>query len=155
VRDSITATDNTYNPSQWYCWLRGCVFPTPVKMDNFMIGKKSPSGIAASRAVLVDADPYLTPAEFRLNQNFPNPFNPTTIIAYELPGESRVSLKIYNLLGQVVQALSDGIETAGYKTREWDASRFASGIYFYRLEAASTTEPGKTFIQVRRLLLVR
>ncbi|HYQ87024.1 MAG TPA: T9SS type A sorting domain-containing protein, partial [Bacteroidota bacterium] len=155
VRDSITAVDNTYNPSQWYCWLRGCVFGTPVKMDNFMIGRKSPSGIAASGAVLVDADPYLAPAEFSLNQNFPNPFNPTTMIAYELPGESRVSLKIYNLLGQVVQTLSDGIETAGYKSREWDAGRFASGVYFYRLEAATAADPGKPFIQVRRLLLVR
>ncbi|OLD66834.1 MAG: hypothetical protein AUI33_10560 [Ignavibacteria bacterium 13_1_40CM_2_61_4] len=66
-----------------------------------------------------------------------------------------MSLKIYNLLGQVVQTLSDGIETAGYRSREWDANRFASGIYFYRLEAASTADPAKTFIQVRRLLLVR
>ncbi|TLY31849.1 MAG: hypothetical protein E6K56_04245, partial [Ignavibacteria bacterium] len=71
VRDSITATDNTYNPSQWYCWLRGCVFPTPVKMDNFMIGKtggapSNPISVtvrtnSSGRSFAVDGVTYTSP----------------------------------------------------------------------------------------------
>ncbi|HMD13747.1 MAG TPA: aryl-sulfate sulfotransferase, partial [Bacteroidota bacterium] len=62
------------------------------------------------------------PKEYALDQAYPSPFNPTTTIRYQLPFESKVSLKIYNLLGQVVETLQNGIEDAGFKSVVWDAS---------------------------------
>jgi hypothetical protein len=95
------------------------------------------------------------PKQFALAQNYPNPFNPSAHIQYALPSDSRVSLKIYNVLGQFVATLSNGIETAGYKQVEWNASSFASGIYFYRLEATSVSELSKTFTSVKKMLLMK
>jgi hypothetical protein len=95
------------------------------------------------------------PREYALLQNYPNPFNPVTVIRYELPLVSGVSLTVFNLLGQVVAVLRDGVESAGYKSVEWDATRVASGVYFYRLEATSTQDPAKTFGEIRRMVLIK
>jgi hypothetical protein len=75
------------------------------------------------------------PASFRLEQNYPNPFNPNTIINYELPITNDVELSIYNVLGQKVVTLVSEKQKAGYHQVEWDASRFATGVYFYILRA--------------------
>lgn len=88
------------------------------------------------------------PTEFRLWQNYPNPFNPTTVISYALPKQSFVTLRIYDVLGRVVQTLLEETQEAGiYKVR-LDASGSASGVYFYRLVAGS-------FVDTKRLMLVR
>ena len=83
------------------------------------------------------------PKAFALNQNFPNPFNPSTVIQYALPIASRVSLKIYDLLGQEVITMVDEIQDAGYKLATWDASSVSTGVYFYRLTAGNFTEVKK------------
>ena len=114
--------------------------------------------ISASFTIITgvaDRDHSGIPSTFGLSQNYPNPFNPTTIVNYDLPNRSTVVLKIYNLLGQVVAILVDGIQNAGYKSVEWNASGAASGIYIYSLEATSETDPARTFTQVRKMLLVR
>ncbi len=95
------------------------------------------------------------PKEFALSESYPNPFNPTTTIRYQLPADSKVTLKIYNTLGQVVATLVDGIQEAGYKSVVWDASKNSSDVYFYRLDAVSVTDGGKGFTQVRKMLLVK
>jgi hypothetical protein len=103
------------------------------------------------------------PVEYALAQNYPNPFNPTTTITFQLPGgvsqpqgeTYRVLLRIYNVVGQVVATLVDGVQEAGYKSASFDASRFASGIYFYRLEAASITEPSHSFSSVKKMMLLK
>jgi hypothetical protein len=95
------------------------------------------------------------PNIYSLDQAYPNPFNPNTTIRYQLPENSNVSLKVYNTLGQHVVTLNDKVESAGFKSVEWNASNVASGVYFYRLEATSVSDPGKTFRQVKKLLLVR
>jgi subtilisin family serine protease len=95
------------------------------------------------------------PTVYLLEQSYPNPFNPTTTIQFQLPAQSHVKLGVYNLLGQVVQTLVDDIEDAGYKHVEWNASNFASGIYFYRLEATSIANPSKTFTQTKKMLLMK
>ncbi len=95
------------------------------------------------------------PKEYRLEQNYPNPFNPITTIKYGLPSPSNVKLRIFNVLGQVVATLKDEEESAGYKQIEWNSSAVASGIYFYRLEATSVSDPSKSFTQVRKMILIK
>jgi len=77
------------------------------------------------------------PAMITLNQNYPNPFNPTTQINFTLPITSEVSLTVYNLQGQRVAVLVDGMRQAGSHQVTFDASHLASGIYLYRLQAGS------------------
>ena len=97
-------------------------------------------------AVKVDREGI--PSEFALHQNFPNPFNPSTAIKFQLPSESYVKLVVYSLLGQELAVLVDGKQSAGFKSVEFDASGLPSGVYLYRLSAGS-------FTQVRKMLLVR
>jgi hypothetical protein len=86
------------------------------------------------------------PDHFALEQNYPNPFNPSTTISYSLPETGHVSLKIYNTLGEEVAVLVDGLLEAGIHKTRFDASRFASGIYFYRIEAGNFTASKKMLL---------
>jgi hypothetical protein len=95
------------------------------------------------------------PKCYSLDQNYPNPFNPITTMKYELPSESMVRLIIYNTLGQVVGILADGVEPAGFREIEWNASSVSSGVYFYRLDATSVSDPGKTFSKVMKMILMK
>jgi hypothetical protein len=88
------------------------------------------------------------PSEFALYQNYPNPFNPNTTIKYDLPTDGHVLLAIYNMLGQEVERLVDTEKKAGRYEPVFSGSTFASGVYFYRLEA-----PG--FTQTRKMLLLK
>jgi hypothetical protein len=91
------------------------------------------------------------PVRFKLDQNYPNPFNPTTTIAFELPEDAIVTLKIYNLLGQEVETLADQEEfTEGTNEVPFDASRYASGVYYYRL----VVNDGQ-FQQVKKMMLLK
>ena len=88
------------------------------------------------------------PTSFSLSQNHPNPFNPHTIIDYALPQDAKVSLVIYNVLGQRVKTLVDDYQTAGFQSVEWDGTNehgsvTSSGIYFYKLVAGEYTQTKK------------
>jgi hypothetical protein len=78
------------------------------------------------------------PQTFRLEQNYPNPFNPKTVISYELPVMSRVTLKVFDLLGREVATLVDGVSPAGSYSRQWNAAHMASGVYLYELRTGSS-----------------
>jgi len=95
------------------------------------------------------------PTQYLLSPNYPDPFNPSTRLQYALPIDSKVRLTVYNILGQVVAELVNGVETAGYKSVEWNATNFSSGVYFYRLEATSISDLGKSFTQVKKMLLIK
>jgi hypothetical protein len=86
--------------------------------------------------------PEAVPSVFALRQNAPNPFNPSTDIAYDLPVAAHVSMEVLNVLGQRVKTLIDGFREAGSHTVTWDGhddygSACASGIYFYRITAGA------------------
>ena len=91
---------------------------------------------------------------FDLSRNFPNPFNPSTTIRFSIPTRSFVRLTIYNLLGQRVAELVNEELNAGYGERIWNANA-ASGLYFYRLEAVSVSDPNRHFVDVKKMLLLK
>jgi hypothetical protein len=95
------------------------------------------------------------PATYSLAQNYPNPFNPATRISYTLPVESKVTLKVFNILGQEVLSLIDGIESAGYKAVEFHGSDLASGVYFYRIDASPVNGKKSSFTEVKKMMLVK
>ena len=88
------------------------------------------------------------PQRFALMQNFPNPFNPLTTIRYELPRESKVVLKIYNVIGQEVATLVNDVQRAGRYGVNFTSEGLASGVYFYRLQA-------NDFVETKKLLLLK
>ncbi len=78
------------------------------------------------------------PSVFALNQNFPNPFNPSTMIEFSIPEAGLVTLSVYNIMGQEAARLVEGRLPAGAHRMEFDGSSFSSGVYFYRLETANS-----------------
>jgi hypothetical protein len=88
------------------------------------------------------------PDRYALNQNYPNPFNPTTVIEYDIMGDTDVRLVVYDMLGREVAVLVDGRRSPGRYRVTFDGSPLSTGIYMYRLSAGSYT-------QVRKLCLIR
>jgi hypothetical protein len=89
------------------------------------------------------------PTVFSLSQNYPNPFNPTTTIKYALPKDVKVTIKIYDILGKLVTTLVNGeLKKAGYYETTFNGNNFASGVYFYRIEAGE-------FVQSKKMVLVK
>ena len=88
------------------------------------------------------------PTEYVLEQNFPNPFNPLTVIRYALPENASVSLMIYDILGREVAELVNGEVGAGYHEVRFDGSKLSSGMYFYKLTAGN-------FTQINKMLLLK
>ena len=88
------------------------------------------------------------PQEIRLFQNFPNPFNNSTIISYELPKATSVSIEIYSVLGQKVATLAQGLKQPGYHRVSWESS-LSSGVYYYTLVIDGSRLPAKTMVYLR------
>jgi hypothetical protein len=100
----------------------------------------------------------LLPKEYALYQNYPNPFNPTTTIKYALPVDSKVTVEMYNIIGQRVRTLVSTEQAAGYYLTEWNGTndagaQLASGMYFMRMSAEGTN--GKTFTDVRKTMMLK
>jgi beta-glucosidase len=110
-------------------------------LEEFVVhGSPITTGVAAE-------GPSAPPGSFVLLDNYPNPFNPTTVISYQLPMSCDVTLKVYDLLGNEVRTLVDERQSAGTYGVSFDASTLTSGVYFYRFHAG-------TFAQTKRLLLI-
>lgn len=98
------------------------------------------------------------PVVFSLNQNFPNPFNPTTVINYTLAKQSFVSVKVYDVLGREVTTLLSNVRDAGSHNIEFDANfnkTLSSGIYMYKLEAFSPDKQSLYFSDIKKMILVK
>jgi len=102
-------------------------------------GVNQTANMAFGLATAIGDEPGAMPTEFALEQNYPNPFNPATTIRYALPQESRVSLVVYNLVGQQVATLVEETQSPGYHAVTFNAEGIPSGVYLYRLSAAGTT----------------
>lgn len=114
--------------------------PLPAPSANFRFTVSSPIGVTpiGSNA----------PIKFALMQNYPNPFNPSTRIRFDIAKSSNVTLKIYDASGKEVLKVTDAFMNAGSYSFEWNASRFASGIYFYKLTAGGFTD-------VKKMILIK
>lgn len=110
----------------------------PHHTQNLIAVKDSPT-------VVEDYEPL---QDYNLAQNFPNPFNPVTIIKYEVPKISNVKIEVFDLLGRVIKVLVDEQKTAGRYEIKFDASSLASGIYYYRIIA-------NEFVQTKKMMLIK
>ena len=100
-----------------------------------------------------ETDPSTAPQSFTLHQNFPNPFNPQTAIAYELAESGHVTLKIFDIQGRLINTLIDGILSSGVHSAIWQAdnangNRVPSGVYIYQLKAGN-------IIRQKKMLLLK
>jgi M6 family metalloprotease-like protein len=132
----------------------GCFFTNQLQAGKFTLGavnQGSPGflfGWNVSAPVGVTAIAGSTPTTFSLDQNYPNPFNPSTTLRFALPQSSHVTLSVYNIIGQKVETLIDGVKEAGNHSVSFDASRLSSGVYFYAIDAGS-------FHATKKMVLMR
>jgi len=119
-------------------YINGSKWSGTIMLDNLRL-----EGI--DRLVSVDQQ-VVTPYAYKLDHNYPNPFNPTTTINYELQKGGTVTLKVYDVLGQEVAILVDGSQQAGPHSVVFDAKRFASGTYFYVLRAGAYVKTEKMML---------
>jgi len=135
-------------------------FLAPAETDSaFALVLTTPNGDvvtlpATETALALFEDNYINmPNDFIIHQNYPNPFNPTTSIEYELMGDSKVSIAVYDLLGNIVNELYDGFQTSGNKNIKWDARNssgelVSAGMYFYKIQVGNSS-------QVKRMMFLK
>ena len=131
------------------CWLSPDMALTQGNQEVFV----SESGWECADMTCEEVDPVTEvfpgiPIACRLDANYPNPFNAVTTIEFEIPVTSSVELSIYNLMGERVGTLLDDRMSAGRHRVQWDGSRFASGVYFVRMQAGR-------FTGMRKIVLLR
>jgi hypothetical protein len=107
-------------------------------------------GVQINNQVLVGVQELAAqrPQQFRLDQNFPNPFNPSTIIRFQVPVQSPVRLIVFDILGREARTLVNEIKNPGTYEVNFDAGSLASGTYFCRMEAGA-------FVDIRKLLFLK
>lgn len=104
----------------------------------------------------VGSNPANMPEEFILYHNYPNPFNPSTVIRYQLPVSGDVTLKVYDVLGNEVATLVDEYLPAGSYEKEFTAEELSSGVYFYQLTImVPEINSGQGTIQTKRMILIK
>ncbi len=109
-------------------------------VDEIQITNATVTGVKENQSTV--------PAQFELSQNYPNPFNPTTTIHFDIQNSGYYSLKVYNLLGEEVSTLLNGIKSTGRYSVKFDASNLTSGIYIYRLSGSNVN-------LTRKMLLIK
>ena len=129
---------------------------------EYSLGQKGTAEITDPRAgvVLTIAEPPGLPTAFRLEQNHPNPFNPSTTIRFALPEASQVSIVVYDVLGRRVRTLLNEARDAGISSVAWDGmgesgSRLVNGVYFYRAEFVPAAAPGRVVVEQKKMILLK
>jgi hypothetical protein len=175
-RDSLGSVilDQNNGSGNWTS-LGRYTFPANVQIQVQVIDNSPP---ASGRVLRADAIKFqLVPltsvadkfssgmiTDFVLSQNFPNPFNPTTTISYQLPVNSHVTLKVFDILGREVATLVNEQRSAGSYSVQWNASRFSSGVYLVRMEAhptdnaragSTSSGSGKNSSATRKIVLMK
>jgi hypothetical protein len=147
--------------SLWYNKLKPTVDPVHYERYDWTLENYDSEGLAQQMKIQIDTiiENYFSmgthqnnseiinvPEKFNLQQNYPNPFNPSTQIQYALPEATRVTLDVFNSVGQKVMELVNGQKSAGYHTATFNASALSSGVYLYKLTTPSFTETKKMLL---------
>jgi len=167
IRDKVNLSFDGLEsvPDEYEIWLIDEVVPVAQNLrqnQSYVVAASSPEHpkrlkLVVGKCDFVEekiADTQVIPTTYELNQNFPNPFNPATTIRYGLPKAERVTLKIYNLLGEeVALIMNDELRAAGYHVAIWDGRNklgevVGSGVYIYRFRAGS-------FTAIKKMALVK
>ncbi|MBI2619890.1 MAG: T9SS type A sorting domain-containing protein [Ignavibacteriales bacterium] len=135
-------------------------FTGAAKAVEFQVGSGFLAGLASQSGITSVQDEQALPLTFELYQNYPNPFNPSTTITYDIPELSRVTIRLFNLLGQLVATITDGEQPPGQYRIVWKGQndtgvQVSSGVYFYRIHARKTVGDRKEFIQTKKLVLLK
>ena len=138
----VTLSDNG---SVFECNLTNCNFTSGITSDQAVLSVDPVTHIAY-RNIEVN--------EFGIYQNFPNPFNPTTIIEYELPSNSNVKLTIFNILGEIVREGVNDYQEKGSYQFIFDGTSLASGIYFYSI-IVNSIDGKKNFTTIQKMILAK
>ncbi len=154
--DALTTSPGKPLPIMWFSLAsrRGPVpfSPDGTGEDQLLIIKSSPLELndvfTFNSSILTEIKSNKVVSKYSLNQNYPNPFNPTTTIEFSIPNAEKVTLKVYDILGKQIASLVNEEKPAGSYSVQFNASRLASGVYFYRIEA------GK-FLQTKKLILLK
>jgi hypothetical protein len=153
LRDSVTAniseyTDNNLQPVTQYCYRINALNCFGISgYSNMACSTTTPIGIVKTGTEI--------PGEFKLFQNFPNPFNPVTNIKFDIPKASFVKITIYDISGREVLRLVNHDLAAGSYVADWNASAYASGVYFYRIEARNTGSSTGDYVNEMKMVLVK
>lgn len=164
LRRSSNATRLTYLPDKYYHntqivydgpWLKNSRGLGLLAFHNLPISNRD-----TVTSAIDDRWSVTEPAGFAIDQNYPNPFNGSTLIRYALPRAAHVTLKIYNMLGDEVAALVDGVREQGIQSIEWNAmdktnAPCPSGLYFYRFVVTDPGGHGKLFGQAGKMVLLK
>ena len=125
--------------------------------NNYLFAGASANGVyrrQIGNLVSVTPQSNETAEKFSLSQNYPNPFNPVTNITYDIPKRSNVVLRVFDVSGKQVSEILNGLSDPGKYTVSFDATKLASGVYFYELLAASTAN-GDIFKDVKKMVVVK
>lgn len=137
---SFSLSENLSDNSQYY-WRVDAIdtdsLVTTSEVFSFVVG-----------TLAISDDLQGIPTEYSLSQNYPNPFNPVTMIKYGLPVSGDVTIRITNILGEEIVTLINETQPAGPHQVQWDANKYSSGVYFYRIQA-------NDFQQVKKCLLIK
>jgi len=135
-------------------WQHGSTYPVGMRInvlyfDDLLVGTStglySQSGVTNPSGV---KDGQGIPETFSLSQNYPNPFNPSTVISYQLSVSSKVSLRVFDILGNEVAVLVDEEQQAGYHKVTFNVNNISTGVYFYQLKAGE-------FVNTKKLVLIK
>ena len=147
VRDVVPADQFTLALRKNGLWLE--VPTTHNRGSSILVGSARELGVfGIVRTSDVDGRLETIPSEFALLQNYPNPFNPRTTIRYDLPAQTRVQLKVFDLLGKEVAVLVEEEKPAGRHSVQFDGSSLPTGVYFYRMVAGA-------FLDTRKVVLIK
>ncbi len=158
ISDADTLQQNQYTSESWSSFSSALISAKKAKEKNYSYQISAADTLGNAKALLDTAinglvkvstdirDMKNTPKHFELYQNYPNPFNPATKISYSVPKNGYVSLKVYNLLGEEIATLYEGVRQAGHYVVTFNGSGFASGMYLYQLKADNFTETKKLIL---------
>lgn len=139
--DAIGTSTSGYGTLFSACWTGSYTGTSGVQGNFAVIRLKSETLVGIGSSIEI-------PGDFHLNQNFPNPFNPATTIKFVLAKSSNVKIVIYDVFGREVQTIVNNKYNKGEYEISWDAAKFASGVYFYKMNADN-------YVNVKKMILIK